>query len=67
MFFNEYKTWVLGNDDRNLTAYESFLGGMSAGCFSTLGNNPFGRWYHDTRADTITRASDRQAGLSLLV
>jgi len=40
MWFNEYKTF-LTKDERPLTIYESFFGGMTAGCFSTLGNNPF--------------------------
>ncbi|TFJ85469.1 hypothetical protein NSK_002979 [Nannochloropsis salina CCMP1776] len=40
MFFNEYKNWVTNNGQHNLTPLTSFLGGMSAGCFSTLCNNP---------------------------
>lgn len=41
MWFNKYKS-ILSNDDaRSLTDIENLLGGMSAGCFSTLGNNPF--------------------------
>lgn len=41
MWFNKYKT-ILSNDGaRDLTDVENLLGGMSAGCFSTLGNNPF--------------------------
>lgn len=40
MFFNEYKTWITGDTERGLAPLESFVGGMMAGCFSTLGNNP---------------------------
>eukprot|EP00980_Cylindrotheca_fusiformis_P029339 scaffold23297_cov132-Cylindrotheca_fusiformis.AAC.17 len=41
MWFNEYKRRMTSNGETNLTPLLSFLGGMSAGCFSTLGNNPF--------------------------
>jgi len=41
MWFGQYKQYLLGEQKRNLTALESFFGGMSAGLFSTLGNNPF--------------------------
>lgn len=45
MWFHQYKCWLTGETDpnrqRSLAPYESLLGGMSAGCFSTLGNNPF--------------------------
>ena len=43
MFFNEYKNWVTDNGKVSLTPLTSFLGGMSAGCFSTLCNNPLGK------------------------
>lgn len=47
MWFNEYKQRVaLWNAERGgvsegAGALQNLLGGMSAGCFSTLGNNPF--------------------------
>ena len=41
MFFNEYKSWVTDGGQRAPTPLQNLLGGMSAGCFSTLGNNPF--------------------------
>ena len=41
MFFNEYKGYVTNNGEKPMTPLLSLLGGMSAGCFSTLGNNPF--------------------------
>jgi solute carrier family 25 (mitochondrial citrate transporter), member 1 len=46
MWFNEYKKWITGTTDgqgqqRQMTPFLGLLGGMSAGCFSTLGNNPF--------------------------
>src|SRR5690349_9480371 len=43
MWFNEYKKILTEDGKRKMTPVESFLGGMSAGCFSTLGNNPFGK------------------------
>jgi solute carrier family 25 (mitochondrial citrate transporter), member 1 len=41
MWFNEFKRVVTSDGDRAMTPLLGFLGGMSAGCFSTLGNNPF--------------------------
>lgn len=41
MWFNEYKRIVLNDGERKSTPIIGLLGGMSAGCFSTLGNNPF--------------------------
>ena len=43
MWFNEYKKYVTNNGETKMTSAMNFLGGMSAGCFSTLGNNPFGK------------------------
>lgn len=40
-WFNEYKRIVTNDGEKNLTPIMGLLGGMSAGCFSTLGNNPF--------------------------
>lgn len=40
-WFNEYKKVVTNNGQKKLSPFLSFLGGMSAGIFSTLGNNPF--------------------------
>ncbi len=38
--FNEFQR-VVGNDGRkSLTMMENFVGGMTAGCFSTIINNP---------------------------
>jgi solute carrier family 25 citrate transporter 1 len=42
MFFNKYKDTVTDNGKKKLTPIMALLGGMAAGCFSTLGNNPFG-------------------------
>lgn len=41
MWFNEFKAYVTNNGNTQMTPMLSLLGGMSAGCFSTLGNNPF--------------------------
>jgi solute carrier family 25 citrate transporter 1 len=44
MFFNKYKDLMTdngGNQKGSLTPFTALLGGMMAGCFSTLGNNPF--------------------------
>lgn len=41
MWFNKYKSIMSKDGQRDLTDIENLLGGMSAGCFSTLGNNPF--------------------------
>ena len=41
MWFNEYKRIVTKDGEVPLTPIMGLLGGMSAGCFSTLGNNPF--------------------------
>lgn len=41
MWFNEYKKIVTQDGTQPLSPIGGLLGGMSAGCFSTLGNNPF--------------------------
>jgi len=41
MWFGNYRDWVTNNGEHKITPVQSLLGGMSAGCFSTLGNNPF--------------------------
>mmetsp|Transcript_40924 Transcript_40924/g.85977 ORF Transcript_40924/g.85977 Transcript_40924/m.85977 type:complete len:291 (+) Transcript_40924:41-913(+) len=41
MWFNEYKRVVTNDGEKKLTPLMGLFGGMSAGCFSTLGNNPF--------------------------
>jgi hypothetical protein len=41
MWFNEYKRIVTDDGEKSLTPLMGLFGGMSAGCFSTLGNNPF--------------------------
>lgn len=41
MFFNKYKDIVTKNGKESMTPVGALLGGMGAGCFSTLGNNPF--------------------------
>jgi len=41
MWFNEYKRIVTDDGEKKLTPLMGLFGGMSAGCFSTLGNNPF--------------------------
>lgn len=41
MWFNEYKTYMTNDGETELTPLLRLFGGMSAGCFSTLGNNPF--------------------------
>ena len=41
MFFNKYKDYMTDNGQRSLKPLEALVGGMCAGCFSTLGNNPF--------------------------
>jgi solute carrier family 25 (mitochondrial citrate transporter), member 1 len=41
MWFNEYKRIVTNNGQEPLSAMGGLLGGMSAGCFSTICNNPF--------------------------
>lgn len=41
MWFNEYKKIVTEDGVKPMTPLFGLFGGMSAGCFSTLGNNPF--------------------------
>jgi solute carrier family 25 citrate transporter 1 len=41
MWFNEYKALVTNHGEQEMTPLLGLFGGMSAGCFSTLGNNPF--------------------------
>ena len=41
MWFNEYKNVVTNGGETTLSPIMALFGGMSAGCFSTLGNNPF--------------------------
>lgn len=41
MWFNEYKRIITNDGEKPMTPILSLFGGMSAGCFSTLGNNPF--------------------------
>lgn len=41
MFFNKYKDIYTDNGKKPLSPVGALLGGMAAGCFSTLGNNPF--------------------------
>eukprot|EP00591_Stephanopyxis_turris_P014679 CAMPEP_0195534476 /NCGR_PEP_ID=MMETSP0794_2-20130614/42462_1 /TAXON_ID=515487 /ORGANISM="Stephanopyxis turris, Strain CCMP 815" /LENGTH=294 /DNA_ID=CAMNT_0040667335 /DNA_START=76 /DNA_END=958 /DNA_ORIENTATION=- len=41
MWFNEYRRIVTKDGELALSPIMGLLGGMSAGCFSTLGNNPF--------------------------
>lgn len=40
-WFNEYKKIVTNDGKKKMTPLLSLFGGMSAGIFSTLGNNPF--------------------------
>jgi solute carrier family 25 (mitochondrial citrate transporter), member 1 len=40
MFFNEYKRVVTDEGTKKMTPLMSFVGGMGAGCFSTISNNP---------------------------
>eukprot|EP01038_Epipyxis_sp_PR26KG_P011864 gene11864-15876_t len=41
MAFNKYKDLITDNGKKPMTPLLALLGGMMAGCFSTLGNNPF--------------------------
>ena len=41
MWFNEFKRLVTHDGEQPMTPLLGLFGGMSAGCFSTLGNNPF--------------------------
>lgn len=41
MFFNKYKDIQTDNGKKPLTPIMALIGGMAAGCFSVLGNNPF--------------------------
>ena len=41
MWFNEYKRMITNDGEKPMTPLLGLFGGMSAGCFSTLGNNPF--------------------------
>lgn len=41
MFFNKYKDFVTEEGRTQMHPLTALLGGMLAGCFSTLGNNPF--------------------------
>jgi len=40
MFFGQYKKYI-GTEGRGPSPFQSLIGGMGAGCFSTLCNNPF--------------------------
>ena len=40
-WFNEYKRIITKDGEIPMTPLKNLVGGMSAGCFSTLGNNPF--------------------------
>lgn len=41
MWFNEFKRVATNDGEKKMTPLLGLFGGMSAGCFSTLGNNPF--------------------------
>jgi solute carrier family 25 citrate transporter 1 len=41
MWFNEYKRIITNDGEIPMTPLKNLVGGMTAGCFSTLGNNPF--------------------------
>mmetsp|Transcript_35853 Transcript_35853/g.52389 ORF Transcript_35853/g.52389 Transcript_35853/m.52389 type:complete len:363 (-) Transcript_35853:118-1206(-) len=41
MWFNKYKEIITKDGEKKMTPLMGLFGGMSAGCFSTLGNNPF--------------------------
>eukprot|EP00595_Chromulina_sp_UTEXLB2642_P001470 CAMPEP_0196765952 /NCGR_PEP_ID=MMETSP1095-20130614/15756_1 /TAXON_ID=96789 ORGANISM="Chromulina nebulosa, Strain UTEXLB2642" /NCGR_SAMPLE_ID=MMETSP1095 /ASSEMBLY_ACC=CAM_ASM_000446 /LENGTH=156 /DNA_ID=CAMNT_0042125407 /DNA_START=280 /DNA_END=746 /DNA_ORIENTATION=+ len=41
MFFNKYKDILTDEGKKPLSPLLALIGGMMAGCFSTLGNNPF--------------------------
>jgi solute carrier family 25 (mitochondrial citrate transporter), member 1 len=41
MFFNKYKDVLTDQGKNPLSPFQALLGGMAAGCFSVLGNNPF--------------------------
>ena len=41
MAFNKYKDYMSNDGQRKLKPLENLLGGMFAGCFSTICNNPF--------------------------
>merc|ERR1719213_1128855 len=41
MCFNEYKKRATNDGNISMSPLMALFGGMSAGCFSTLGNNPF--------------------------
>lgn len=41
MWFNEYKRIITKDGEKPMTPLLGLFGGMTAGCFSTLGNNPF--------------------------
>ena len=41
IWFNEYKRIVTNDGEKSMTPILGLFGGMTAGCFSTLGNNPF--------------------------
>ena len=41
MFFNKYKDVLTDNGRTKMHPLTSLVGGMLAGCFSVLGNNPF--------------------------
>jgi solute carrier family 25 citrate transporter 1 len=41
MWFNEFKSYMTNDGVTKMTPLMGLLGGMSAGCFSVFGNNPF--------------------------
>jgi solute carrier family 25 (mitochondrial citrate transporter), member 1 len=40
LFMGVYRDFMSNNGETKLRPLESLVGGMGAGCFSTLGNNP---------------------------
>lgn len=41
MFFNKFKEWTTREGRIKMHPTTALVGGMLAGCFSTIGNNPF--------------------------
>lgn len=41
MFYNKYKDIITEDGKIKMTPLKALAGGMMAGCFSTIGNNPF--------------------------
>jgi len=62
MFFNSYKDQLLADQGKKgkLTPIQALVGGMLAGCFSTLGNNPFDASQYKNTFDCFSKILNQE-------